>query len=67
VLALLDAVGDGHPVGFDIVEVCPPWDSGGITALLAAEIGAELLYQYSRSHRGARSHDRVQVPLEGTP
>ncbi len=40
------------PVGFDIVEVCPPFDPAGITALLAAEIGAELLYQYSRARRG---------------
>jgi len=67
VLALLDAVGSGRPVGFDVVEVCPPWDQGGITALLAAEIGAELLYQYSRSHRGARSDDHAQVTLEGAP
>lgn len=52
VLALLDAVGDLNPVGFDVVEVCPPFDPAGITALLAAEIGAELLYQYCRAHRG---------------
>ncbi|MCE7008165.1 agmatinase [Kibdelosporangium philippinense] len=51
VLALLDAIGDLNPVGFDVVEVSPPWDPSGITALLAAEIGAELLYQYSRAHR----------------
>jgi len=52
-LALLDVVGELNPVGFDVVEVCPQWDPGAITALLAAEIGAELLYQY------ARAHDRV--------
>lgn len=51
VLELLDAVGDLNPVAFDIVEVCPPFDPSGITALLAAEFGAELLYQYSRAHR----------------
>ncbi|TCO62909.1 clavaminate synthase Cs1 [Actinocrispum wychmicini] len=51
VLALLDGIGELNPVAFDVVEVCPPFDSGGITALLAAEIGAELLYQYSRAHR----------------
>ncbi|HEY5881359.1 MAG TPA: clavaminate synthase Cs1 [Nakamurella sp.] len=49
-LTLIGVLGDLKPVGFDIVEVCPPWDSGGITALLAAEIGAELLYQYARGH-----------------
>ncbi|GGV01225.1 agmatinase [Kitasatospora herbaricolor] len=49
VLALLRVVGDLRPVGFDIVEVCPPFDHAGITSLLATEIGAELLYQYARS------------------
>lgn len=53
VLALLDAIGDLNPVAFDIVEVCPLFDPAGITALLAAEVGAELLYQYSRAGRGA--------------
>lgn len=51
VLSLLKVVGDLNPVGFDVVEVCPPFDPAGITALLAAEIGAEMLYQYSRAHR----------------
>jgi proclavaminate amidinohydrolase len=49
VLQLLSVVGDLDPVGFDIVEVCPPFDHSGITALLAAEIGAEMLYQYARA------------------
>jgi agmatinase len=49
VLALLAVVGELNPVAFDIVEVCPPFDPSGITSLLAAEIGAELLYQYSRA------------------
>lgn len=49
VLALLGVVGDLQPVGHDVVEVCPPWDPTGITALLAAEIGAELLYQHARA------------------
>jgi len=49
-LALLAVVGELRPVGMDVVEVCPPWDSGGITSLLAAEIGAELLYQYARGN-----------------
>lgn len=54
VLALLDAVGRLDPVGFDVVEVCPPWDPSGITSLLAAELGAELLYQYAVSHDPTR-------------
>jgi proclavaminate amidinohydrolase len=49
VLLLLSTIGDLDPVGFDIVEVCPPFDHSGITALLAAEIGAEMLYQYARA------------------
>jgi agmatinase len=52
VLALLDVVGELNPVGFDVVGVCPPFDPSGITALLAAEICAQLLYQYSRARRG---------------
>lgn len=52
-LGLLTAIGDLNPVGFDVMEVCPPFDHSGITALLAAEVGAELLYQYSRAHRPA--------------
>lgn len=48
VLSLLSLVGDLNPVGFDVVEVSPTYDHSGITALLAAEIGAELLYQYAR-------------------
>jgi arginase family enzyme len=50
VLALLGIVGELNPVGFDVVGVCPPFDPSGITALLAAEIGALLLHQYSRAH-----------------
>lgn len=49
VLALLRSVGDLDPVGFDVVEVSPPFDQGGVTSLLATEIGAELLHQYARS------------------
>ncbi|MGK5641263.1 agmatinase [Streptomyces sp. URMC 126] len=51
VLALLRCVGDLRPVGFDVMEVSPLYDHGGITAVLATEIGAELLYQYARAHR----------------
>ncbi|WDN57621.1 agmatinase [Streptomyces clavuligerus] len=49
VLTLLDVVGQLRPVGFDVVEVSPAYDPSGITSLLAAEIGAELLYQYARA------------------
>lgn len=52
-LSLLTAVGDLKPVAFDVMEVCPPYDPSGITALLAAEVGAELIYQYLRAHRQA--------------
>jgi agmatinase len=31
-------------IGMDIVEVCPPYDHAGITALAAATLGLELLY-----------------------
>lgn len=55
VLALLSVVGDLKPVGFDIVEVLPTHDPAGITALLAAEVGAELLYQYARGTGRARA------------
>lgn len=57
VLALLDVVGELNPVGFDVVGVCPPFDPSGITALLAAEIGAQLLCQYSRSRRASQEYN----------
>lgn len=50
VLALLRGIGDLRPVGFDVMEVSPLYDHGGITSVLATEIGAELLYQYARAH-----------------
>ncbi|MEU7576326.1 agmatinase [Streptomyces sp. NPDC041068] len=55
VLALLRGIGDLRPVGFDVMEVSPLYDHGGITAVLATEIGAELLYQYAR----ARTRERT--------
>ncbi len=65
VLRLLHVVGDLDPVGFDVMEVCPPYDVGGVTSLVAAEIGAELLYQYARSRPGLPPHpDRT---TGGTP
>lgn len=43
-LALLRALGGIAFSGFDVVEVCPPYDSPGqITALLAANIAYEML------------------------
>ncbi|EXU63658.1 MULTISPECIES: agmatinase [unclassified Streptomyces] len=54
VLALLRAIGDLHPVGFDVMEVSPLYDHGGITSILATEIGAELLHQYARAHTQER-------------
>lgn len=57
-LQLIGVLGDLTPVGFDIVEVSPQWDNAGITALLAAEIGAELLYQYARGHRHIHNTDK---------
>ncbi|OKI04833.1 agmatinase [Streptomyces sp. CB02923] len=51
VLALLRCVGDLKPVGFDVMEVSPLYDHGGITSILATEMGAELLYQYARAYR----------------
>jgi agmatinase len=66
-LFLLSAIGDLNPVGFDIVEVCPPFDSSGITALLAAEIGAEMLFQYARAHSGrdrsVAAHATIAEPV----
>ncbi|MFI1168024.1 agmatinase [Streptomyces sp. NPDC020801] len=55
VLALLRGVGDLRPVGFDVMEVSPLYDHGGITSILATEIGAELLHQYARAHAHERN------------
>ncbi|MDQ0938377.1 agmatinase [Streptomyces sp. V1I1] len=54
ILALLCTVGDLNPVGCDVMEVSPLYDHGGITSILATEIGAELLYQYARAHTPER-------------
>jgi agmatinase/proclavaminate amidinohydrolase len=66
VLALLRCVGDLRPVGFDVMEVSPPYDQSGITAVLATEIGAELLYQFARAHAELRAgtvyHDVYPSP-----
>lgn len=67
VLALLGVVRHLNPVGFDVVEVCPPFDPAGVTALLAAEIGAELLYQYSRAHCGDPTRHSALATTNGAP
>ncbi|QNE76790.1 agmatinase [Streptomyces finlayi] len=59
VLALLRCIGDLKPVGFDVMEVSPLYDHGGITSVLATEIGAELLYQYARAHRPRSEGDNA--------
>jgi proclavaminate amidinohydrolase len=51
VLALLRCTGDLRPVGFDVMEVSPPYDRAGITSVLATGVGAELFHQYARAHR----------------
>jgi len=38
-------LGQEHLVGFDLVEVAPPWDFSDITSLLAAKILRELLLE----------------------
>lgn len=43
IIALLHRLRGLHIVGADIVEVAPAYDSGGITALLAARVGYEIL------------------------
>jgi proclavaminate amidinohydrolase len=55
VLAVLAVVGDLDPVGFDVVEVSPPYDWAGVTALLAAELAYEMIYQYTRARERRRS------------
>ncbi|HST55817.1 MAG TPA: agmatinase [Solirubrobacteraceae bacterium] len=51
-LALLRALADVRFVGFDVVEVSPPYDSAGqITALLAANVAYEMLALAALSRR----------------
>lgn len=52
---MLRCVGELRPVGFDVMEVSPPYDHAGITSVLATEIGAELLFQYARAHIKGRN------------
>ncbi|MFQ5657500.1 MAG: agmatinase [Candidatus Methylomirabilales bacterium] len=45
-LQVLSRMGDLNVVGMDIVEVCPPYDSSGITATLAAKVLREALLTF---------------------
>ncbi|WP_231985689.1 agmatinase [Mycobacterium sp. E3247] len=65
VLRLLRVVGDLDFIGGDVMEVCPAYDQSGITALLAAEIGAELLYQYARRQSSAEPIISASISSEG--
>ena len=49
-------------VGFDVVEVCPPYDAGGITALAAATVAYE---QVCRLAVRAGAQSRVHPPAAG--
>jgi agmatinase len=51
-LAFLRALAGMRFVGFDVVEVCPPYDSPGqLTALLAANVAYEMLALAALAHR----------------
>ncbi|MEW6229534.1 MAG: agmatinase, partial [Bacillota bacterium] len=47
VLQAVRLLGQGNLVGFDLVEVAPPWDFSDITSLLAAKILREMILQVS--------------------
>ena len=51
---ILRALVGAHIVGFDVVEVSPPYDPAGITALAAASALYELLAVIADTHRSAR-------------
>jgi agmatinase len=56
-LALLRALAGARFVGFDVVEVSPPYDSAGqITALLAANLAYEMLALAALARRGRAGH-----------
>jgi agmatinase/guanidinopropionase len=47
-------------VGFDLVEVCPPYDHGDITAILAANVAFEFLSLLAVQKLAARSGSAAQ-------
>lgn len=49
VFGILGILQDLHVVGCDFVELAPPYDTNGITALLAAKLVRESLLAFSRS------------------
>ncbi|HVU03439.1 MAG TPA: arginase family protein [Polyangiaceae bacterium] len=51
---VLRALVGAQIVGFDVVEVCPPYDPSGVTALAAASVLHELLAVIADTHRSAR-------------
>ena len=44
VLQILEGIADLNIVGFDVVEVSPPYDNAGITALAGATLALQYLY-----------------------
>jgi agmatinase len=55
-IELLRALAGIAAVGFDVVEVCPPYDTPAqITSLLAANVAYEMLALAALADRGARS------------
>jgi guanidinobutyrase / D-arginase len=51
---LIRALVGAQIVGFDVVEVSPPYDPGGLTALAGASVLHELLAVIADTHRSAR-------------
>lgn len=47
ILEAVRLLGQANIIGFDLVEVAPPWDPSDITSLLAAKIMREMLLQVS--------------------
>ncbi|RST60689.1 agmatinase [Siminovitchia terrae] len=55
----------GNVIGFDIVEVAPPYDPTGMTGQVAARISLDLLSYVlkERERKEERSFEKEQVPL----
>ena len=50
-----------HIVGMDLVEVAPPWDPGGRTAVIAATLVREMLLLFAHAPQGVPSVDTPSV------
>jgi agmatinase len=48
---LINAIGD-RLVGMDVVEICPPYDHGGITSTLGARLIKEGIAVYTKHNLG---------------